>query len=192
MLTEGDDDWLAVVGNLGKARKILGRLSRILSREGGYPKVLGNFYKAVAHAVLVFRVDTWVINPQMERALENFQHRVSRRVTGKQLWRQADRSWEYPPLVEAMGEAGFEDTMKSITRRQNTVAQYIATRPILDLCERATRRPGVRVSWQWWEQAGIDLEGAKKRVAEAATVLELELELDSDSTWTRAERRSLV
>ena len=32
----------------------LGRLSRILIREGGYQKVLGNFYKAVAHAVLVF------------------------------------------------------------------------------------------------------------------------------------------
>ena len=48
-------------------------------------------------------------------------------------------------------------------------AQYIATRPILDLCVRSARRPGARVSRWWWEQAGIDLEGAKKRAAEAAT-----------------------
>ena len=71
-----------------------------------------------------------------------------------------------------MGEAGFEGIRKSVTRRQNTVAQYIATRPIMELCERATCQPGVRVSWRWWEQAGIELEGSKKRAAEAATVLE--------------------
>ena len=72
-----------------------------------------------------------------------------------------------------MGEAGFEGISKYVTRRQNIVAQYTATRPILDLCERSTRRPEARLSQRWWEQAGIDLEGAKKRAAEAAT--------DSDS-----------
>ena len=56
----------------------------------------------------------------------------------------------YPPLAEALGEAGLEGIRKSVTRRQNMVAQYIVTRPILDLCERATRRPGVRVSRRWW------------------------------------------
>ena len=55
------------------------------------------------------------------------------------------------------------------------VAQYIATRPILDLCERSTRRPGLRVSWRWWEQAGIDVEGAKKRATEAAMDSESDL-----------------
>ena len=39
VLTAGCDDWLTVVGNLGKARNSWGRLSRILSREGGVPKV---------------------------------------------------------------------------------------------------------------------------------------------------------
>ena len=60
------------------------------------------------------------------------------------------------------------------------VAQYIATRPILDLCERATRRPGARVSPRWWEQAGIDLEGARKRAAESTTRSETESEEESD------------
>ena len=41
------DDWLAVVGNLGKSRKSLGRLSQILSQERLDPKVFGHFYKAV-------------------------------------------------------------------------------------------------------------------------------------------------
>ena len=60
------------------------------------------------------------------------------------------------------------------------VAHYIATRPIMYLCERATLWPGVRVSWRWWEQAGIDWEEEKKWAAEAATVSELELESESD------------
>ena len=34
ILTEGDDDWPAVAGNLVKARKRWGRLQWILSREG--------------------------------------------------------------------------------------------------------------------------------------------------------------
>ena len=50
----------------------------------------------------------------------------------------------------------------------------------MDLCERATWRPGVRVSWLWWEQAIIDLEGAKKRAAESTTRSETESEEDLD------------
>ena len=72
-------------------------------------------------------------------------------------------------------EAGFEGIRKSFTSSQNTVTQYIATRPILDLCERATQRPGAKVSRRWWEQAGIDLEGANKRAAEETTVSESDL-----------------
>ena len=66
-----------------------------------------------------------------------------------------------------MVEAGFEGIRKYITRRQNTVTQYIVTRTILDLYELSARRPGARVSWRWWEQDGLDLEGVKKRSASA-------------------------
>ena len=84
VLTEGDDDWLAVLGNLGKARNIWGRLSWILSREGADPKVSGHFCKAVPQAVLLFGAKTWVLTPRMDRALDSFQHRVARRITGRQ------------------------------------------------------------------------------------------------------------
>ena len=60
------------------------------------------------------------------------------------------------------------------------VTQYIVTRPILDLCEPATWRPGARVSWRWWEQARLDLEGAKKRAAESPTRSETESEEELD------------
>ena len=78
-----------------------------------------------------------------------------------------------------MGEAGFEGIKNTVMRRQNTVAQYIAMQQILDLCERATLRPGARVYRRWWEQAGINLDRVKKRVAEAAAVSELESDSES-------------
>ena len=117
----------------------------------------GNVYKAVAHAVLLFGAETWFLTLRMERALESFQHRVARRITGKQSQIRTDGSWEYPPLAEALGEAVFEEISNLVTRRQKTIAQYIAKRPIMDLCERSTWRPGARVSRRRWDQDGIDL-----------------------------------
>ena len=58
-------------------------------------------------------------------------------------------------------EAGFEEIVVYITRRKNMVAQYIVTRPILDLCEKSVQSPGAWVSWRWWEKEGIDIDGAK-------------------------------
>ena len=64
-----------------------------------------------------------------------------------------------------MAQAGFKGIGTYVTRRNNTFAQYIGTQPIMDLCERSSQRPGVWVSWKWWEQDGLDLEGAKNWVA---------------------------
>ena len=84
-------------------------------------------------------------------------------------------------MEEAMGEAGFKGIRKFAMRRQNMVAKYIVIRPVLDLCEWYNQRLGVRVPWWWWEQASFNLERAKKRAAEAETVLESESELESES-----------
>ena len=50
------------------------------------------------------------------------------------------------------------------------MAQCIATRPIIDLCLEAERRPIARVAWRWWEQEGVDFTGSR----EAAEVEETE------------------
>ena len=156
---------MAVAGNLQKARKSWGRMSRILSWEGADPKVLGHFFKAVVQVMLLFREETWVLTPRMEQALSSFKHRVAQRLIGRQTGRRGDGSWEYPPPAAAMAEAGFDDIGTYVTRRQNTVAQYIDTQSILDLCERSDWMPGAWVYRKWREQDGLDLEGAKEREA---------------------------
>ena len=70
-----------------------------------------------------------------------------------------------------MKEAGIVQIRTSILRRQNTVARFIVTRPILDLFEKTNRRPGTRVARRWWEQTGIDWKGARE-IAEAAEAAE--------------------
>ena len=65
-----------------------------------------------------------------------------------------------------MKEAGLTDVRTYINRRQNTVAQYIDTQPLLDLCEGETHREGARVTLRWWAQSGIDWEKAKAKETE--------------------------
>ena len=164
-MTAEDNNRLAVAGNMSKARKIWGRLLWILYQEGADARVSGKFFKALVQAVLLFRAETWLLTPSIERDLDSFQNGAAHRLTGRQPRRRGYGRCVYPLLKESMKEAGFEGIRKSIARRQNTVTQYIATQPIMDLCEQATQRLGARVSQQWWEKEVIDLEKAKGRSA---------------------------
>ena len=65
IMTAGEEDWPAVAGNLGKARKSWGRLKRILSREGAEKIVLGNVFKAVVQQVLLFGAETWMLTSRI-------------------------------------------------------------------------------------------------------------------------------
>ena len=61
----------------------------------------------------------------MKRLLGGFQHRVDRRLTGGQPWKGRDGVWFYPPLEDAMVEAGLQEVETYISLLQNTVAKYI-------------------------------------------------------------------
>ena len=66
-----------------------------------------------------------------------------------------------------MAEAGLQEVDTYISYRQNKVAQFIVTRPIMDLCLAVDRRPGWSVAKRWWEQDGLDLEGMQTEDQEA-------------------------
>ena len=149
VLTNTDDDWPAVAGNIRKAQANWGRLARILGRDGAEPKVSRSFYTAVTQRVLLFGEETWVLTIKMEAALDAFQGRVARRLTGRMPRRGRDGKWLYLPLAGATKEAGIVRARTLVLRRQNTVAQVIATRTIMGLCKVAERRWGARVPQQW-------------------------------------------
>ena len=106
-------------------------MNRILTREGATAKISGMFFKSVIQQILLFGAETWVVTPRMEKALSGFIYRSARRLTGRQGRIGINGKWYYPSLASAMKEVGLTEVGKSILNRQNTVAQYIATRPLL-------------------------------------------------------------
>ena len=165
LLTATDDEWPAVTGNIRKARVRWRHLAQVLGREGADPKVSRSFHTDVTQQVLLFGTETWVLTRNMESALDAFQGRVARPVTGRQPCRGRYGQWFYPSLAGAMKETGVVQIWTLILWRQNTVAQFIATRPILGLCEVAERRPGTWVRKKWLEQTGIDWKAAREEAA---------------------------
>ena len=64
--------------------------------------------------------------------------------------RKVDGKWTSTSAATAREYAGFLKMKDYIWRRQNTVAQYIATQSLLDLHEGSERVPGALVGVQWW------------------------------------------
>ena len=124
-------------------------------------RMTGRFYVAVVQAVLLFGSEMWVLTPQLEKALEGFHHRAERRMAVMGPKRQPDGTWLYPPIGAALTMVGLEEIGVYISRRQNTVAQYIANHLIMDLCLAAEQNPGMRLSSQLWEQPALDITGIR-------------------------------
>ena len=56
---------------------------------------------------------------------------------------------------------GLDEIGVYIDGRQNMVAQYIAARPIMDLCLAAERRPGMRLLRRWWDHPILNILGIR-------------------------------
>ena len=137
-----DENWPEVVHKLWRVRQKWARLSRVLIRESTYARILGRINVVVVQVVLLYRSETWVLTPHIGRLMGGFHHRVASRLKGRQYCRGRDGGWLYPILEEAMAKSGLQKVMAYISRRQNTVAQFIATMPIMDLFMVEDRRPG--------------------------------------------------
>ena len=60
-----------------------------------------NFYIAMTQQVLLFGAETWVLTRNMAAALDAFQGRVARRLTGRMPRHGRDGKWVYLPLAGA-------------------------------------------------------------------------------------------
>ena len=93
-------------------------------------------------------------------------------MTGRMPCRGRDGKWVYFPLAGVTKAAGVVRARTSVLQRQNTVAEFIATRPILGICEVAERRLGTQVPQRWWEEPGIDWKLAREKGERAAATAE--------------------
>ena len=86
--------------------------------------------------------------------------------------RGREGQWVYLPLAGFTKEARVVRDRTLVLRRQNTVAQFVATRSILGICEVAERRRGTQVPQRWWEQPGIDWKLEREKREKAAATAE--------------------
>ena len=100
--------------------------------------------------MLLFGSKTWVLTHRLEKSLKGFHHRAVRQMAGMGPKHQRDGTLVYPPIGVDLSTVVLEEIGVYISRRQNTVAQYIATRPITELCLAAERKPGMRISSKFW------------------------------------------
>ena len=118
--------------------------------EGADAQTLVIFYIAVVHAVLLYGSETWFMTLRIGRNLVGFHHQVVRRLMRRIPQRKLDGAWTYPLLEETMSEAGMQEVDTYIAHRQNDVAQFIVTSPIMELFLAAGKRPGDRLLKRWW------------------------------------------
>ena len=91
-------------------------------------------YVAAVQAVISFGFEMWVATPRLEKSLAGLHQRAVRQMAGMGLGLQLDGAWVYKPIGAVMVTVGLDEIGVYIVRRQNTVAQYIDTFPIMDLC----------------------------------------------------------
>ena len=116
-----------------------------MGREGAEARRSGHIYLAVVQSVIMYGSETWGMTPHIDRMLDGF-HRLAYRLPEKQPWQGRDGVWKYPPLEDAMAEAGLQEVENDVSCLKNTVEQFIATRTIMNLCLAVERRPGPQVS----------------------------------------------
>ena len=96
----------------------------------------------------------------MLKALDSFHHRVARRITGMIPRRLPDGTWFYPPLDQAMKQAGLRSMEHYIAVRQDRMAQHIATRAIYTQCVEAHPQRGSapNIARYWKQNWKLDQE----------------------------------
>ena len=158
LLSQDDDDIQAIRAQMRKARATWARVGQVLRRENVSPFVAARFYQAVVQAILLYGSESWVLSKTAMARLEGFHIRCAYRMAKEHVPKRGpDRVWIYPRSEDVLKECGMKRMEEYILIRRQTVAEYVATRPILDECKRSERKRGA-IPRQWWWEQPMDLE----------------------------------
>jgi hypothetical protein len=159
MMAQDDDDIQAVRAQLRKARATWARVGQVLRRENATPFVAARFYQAIVQAILLYGSETWVLTRTALARLEGFHIRAAYRMAKEHKPKRGPGNvWIYPKSEDVLRECGLKTMEEYVKIRRQTIAVYVATRPILAECRRGERKRGA-VPHQWWWELPMDLDG---------------------------------
>ena len=111
------------------------------------------FFKAVVQAVLLYGSETWCLSPALLARLDGFQIKAGYRMAREnRLKRDPDGNWMYPRSEDVLEECGLLKMEAYILRRRNSIAEYVATRPLYHACREGEPLRGTPHRLWWWEQ----------------------------------------
>ena len=139
--------------SIRRARKFWGRLGKLLRREGADPITSEKFYRAVVQAVQLFGAKTWVLLAAMLNKIEGVHMGFIRQVMGMKAQRLGDENWKKEGTDRVLQAAGTKPLQEYIDKRKATVTEWVALRPIFDVCENETGYEGEgKLREPWWRQ----------------------------------------
>ena len=111
------------------------------------------FYWAVVQVVLLFGAETWVLLATISRKLEGVHVGILRNITGQREKKQRGGTWRNEAAAKVLKEAGTHSLGAYIDKRQASMAEWVALRPILEICGKGNGyEGGGRRQELWWRQ----------------------------------------
>ena len=88
---------------------------------------MGNFYKAVVQAVLLYGAETWTLTETMKTKLNTFHHRVSRHLVKDHIRPDPldSSQWVLPESTEVLHKAGLLTIEQYIKKRRITLKSTV-------------------------------------------------------------------
>jgi hypothetical protein len=158
LMSQDDDDIQAIRAQIRKARSTWAHIGQVLRSENVLPFVAARFYQAIIQAILLYGSKLWVISWTAMARLEGFHIRAAYRMAKKNKPKRGpNREWIYPRSEDVLKECGMKTMEEYILARGQTIAVYVATRPILDECRQGKDKRGAIPCRWWWEQP-MDLD----------------------------------
>ena len=114
---------------------------------------MASFYRAVVQAVLLYGSEAWVLLASMANSIEETHTELLQMIMGKRLKQLEDETWETPGAEVTREGLGNQSESIYIEQQQATVAQWVALRPLFEVCARETGYEGGE--WRrevWWRQ----------------------------------------
>jgi hypothetical protein len=141
LLAQDNDNAQAIQQQLQKAWGVWAHVRQVLRGENTATRIAAKFYKAVVQAVLLYGSETWNLTNSALARLEGFHicsaYKMARKHRPK---RGANEVWVYPKMADVLEECGMATIAAYIWSRCQTIAVYVATRPVFKACMEGKRR----------------------------------------------------
>ena len=112
-----------------------------------------SFYRAVVQEIILYGTETWVLLASMKNRIEGTHTEFLQYITGKRAKQLEDGTWETPGAEGIREATGTLSERTYIERQQETVAQWMALRPLFKVFTKETGyEGGGRRRKVWWRQ----------------------------------------